>query len=72
MPRSPKPPRERAARALCALDGHPPDISFEGRPMWRSYLSQVDAVLRAALGDEAWAAMVEGEGRSTQAERNNV
>lgn len=29
--------------------------------MWVSYLPTVDAVLRVALGDEAWAAMVEGE-----------
>ncbi|TXH26487.1 MAG: hypothetical protein E6Q99_04575 [Elusimicrobia bacterium] len=57
----PKPPRERAARALCNLDGNIPDITFQGSPMWVSYLPQVDAVLRVALGDEAWAAMVEGE-----------
>lgn len=42
-------PRERAARALCRLDGHPENIRFEGRPMWESYLPQVDAVLEAAL-----------------------
>lgn len=41
--------REEAARALCRLEGHPPDIKFEGAPMWRSYLPQVDAVLKAAL-----------------------
>lgn len=56
-----KPPRERAARALCNLDGHPPDIRFEGAPMWASYLPQVDVVLSVALGDEAWKAMVEAE-----------
>jgi hypothetical protein len=61
MPRRPKSPRERAARALCNLDGHAPDIQFEGAPMWKSYLPQVDAVLRVALGDETWAAMVEAE-----------
>ncbi len=61
MTRRPKPPRERAARALCNLDGHPPDIQFEGAPMWRSYLPQVDDVLRVALGDEAWEAMLEGD-----------
>ena len=29
--------------------------------MWRSYLPQVDVVLRVVLGDDAWAAMVEAE-----------
>lgn len=29
--------------------------------MWVSYLPQVDAVLRVALGDGAWQAMVEAE-----------
>lgn len=38
---------ERAARALCALDGHPSDIRFEGEPMWKSYLPQVRVVLEA-------------------------
>lgn len=61
MSRSPKSPRERAARALCNLDGHAPDAAFEGGPMWASYLPQVNAVLRVALGDVAWAAMVEAE-----------
>lgn len=61
MTSRPKPPRERAARALCNLDGHPPDITFEGAPMWVSYLPQVDTVLRVALGDEAWEAMVKSE-----------
>jgi len=41
---------ERAARALCALDGHPSDIRFEGAPMWKSYLPQVRVVV-AALQD---------------------
>lgn len=59
MTSRPKSPRERAARALCNLDGHPPDTTFEGKPMWVSYLPQVDAVLRVALGDEAWAEMVD-------------
>lgn len=59
MTSRPKSPRERAARALCNLDGNAPDTTFEGKPMWVSYLPQVDAVLRVALGDEAWAAMVD-------------
>ena len=49
--------RERAARALCRLDGHPENIAFEGRPMWESYLPQVDAVLEAALSAEERAAL---------------
>ena len=61
MSRSSKSPRERAARALCSLEGHPQDIKFEGAPMWVSYLPQVDAVLRGALGDDEWRKMVEAE-----------
>ena len=61
MVRRPKPPRERAARALCKLNGNPPDITFEGEPMWRSYLPDVDAVLREVLGDEAWKVIVADE-----------
>lgn len=49
MPRTPKPPRELAARALCRHDGHEENIRFEGRPMWESYLPAADAVL-AAIG----------------------
>lgn len=45
-------PRERAARALCQLHGHPPDIEMDGRPTWESYLADVDVVL-AAIGWEA-------------------
>ena len=51
---SQKPPRERAARALCKLHDVPPDIKFEGRPMWESYLDEVDTVLKAALSPEDW------------------
>lgn len=47
-------PRERAARALCERAGNPPDIRFEGAPMWRSYLHDVDAVLEAALAPDEW------------------
>jgi hypothetical protein len=38
-----KSPRELAARALCKLNGHPPDIKMDGSPMWESYLDEVDA-----------------------------
>lgn len=44
----PKPPRELAARALCRFHGMPENTTFEGRPMWHSYLPEVDAVLTAA------------------------
>ena len=47
--KSDTPPRERAARALCRLNGLSEDTDFEGRPMWESFLSQVDVVLGAAL-----------------------
>ncbi|MCR8493668.1 hypothetical protein [Brucella anthropi] len=47
-------PREKAARALCRLDGNPENITFEGQPMWQSYLGQVNAVLKAALSFEDW------------------
>lgn len=47
-----KPPRERAARALCRMNGVPEDTKFEGRPMWESYLDEVDTVLKAALSPE--------------------
>lgn len=42
-------PRELAARALCRLNGQPEDIPFEGQPMWKSYMPQVDVVLQAVL-----------------------
>ncbi|EQA97230.1 hypothetical protein [Sphingobium sp. HDIP04] len=40
-------PIERAARALCKLDGYAEDGEREGKPLWRSYLPQVQAVLDA-------------------------
>lgn len=49
MARKIRSPRERAARALCELHGHPPEIKMEGHPMWMSYLEEVDTVLKAAL-----------------------
>lgn len=59
--------RERAARALCRLDVHPENTMFEGKPMWQSYLDQVDAVLEAALGPEEWA-RVKAEGPTVAAQ----
>lgn len=46
-PRQPKPPRELAARALCRFHDLPEDTQFEGKPMWMSYLDEVDVVLEA-------------------------
>jgi len=40
-------PIERAARALCKLDGHAEEGEREGKPLWRSYLPQARAVLEA-------------------------
>jgi len=40
---------EAAARALCRYDGHPENIKFEGKPMWRSYLPPAAEALMAAL-----------------------
>lgn len=51
MPRQ-KTPRERAARALCRMNGVPEDTKFEVRPMWEGYLDEVDTVLKAALSPE--------------------
>ena len=36
---------ERAARALCSLDGHREDEAREGRPLWQYYVPQVRTVL---------------------------
>lgn len=49
-----KSPRQRAARALCRLNGLPEASTFEGEPMWRSFLPQVDVVLEAALSPDEW------------------
>lgn len=38
---------ERAARALCRLDGHPEDVKMAGKPMWQDYLPEARAVLEA-------------------------
>lgn len=50
--KNPQPPRERAARALARFNEVPENIAFENRPMWESFLPEVDAVLEAALGAE--------------------
>ena len=38
---------ERAARALCLLDGRPEDEELAGKPRWQSYLPHVRVVLDA-------------------------
>ena len=43
--------------ALCRLFGNPEDTMFEGKPMWMSYLEEVDVVLKEALGDTVWEAI---------------
>lgn len=46
-------PIERAARALCKLDGHVEDGECEGKPLWRCYLPQARAVLEA-IHEPSW------------------
>lgn len=40
---------EAAARALCRYDGHPENIKYEGKPMWKSYLPPAAEALSAAM-----------------------
>ena len=54
MPRKPLSPRDRAARALCVSKNLPENTMFQGQPMWRSFLDEVDVVLEAALTSEEW------------------
>lgn len=54
MPRKQQSPRERAARALCTSKNLPENTMFQGQPMWRSFLDEVDVVLEAALTSEEW------------------
>lgn len=61
--RKPRSPRERAARALCSSRGLPENTKFEGRPMWESFLPEVDIVLQAALSPEGWDEIVSEEER---------
>lgn len=44
--------REIAARALCRKAGLPENTKHEGRPMWMSYLGEVDVVFKAIKLDE--------------------
>ncbi|MCB1345344.1 MAG: hypothetical protein H6900_09965 [Rhodobacter sp.] len=61
MTRTAKPPRERAARALCRLHGHRPDTRFDGKAMWESYLDEVDTVIASAMGEETLRNMKDAE-----------
>ena len=36
---------ERAARELCRINGMAPNVNYNGRPMWQSYVPEVSAVL---------------------------
>lgn len=40
-------PIERAARALCELEGNPPGATMDGKPLWQDYVPEVRAVLAA-------------------------
>ncbi len=46
-------PIERAARALCELDGNPPGATMDGKPLWQDYVSEVRAVLSAIREPDA-------------------
>lgn len=61
-----KSPLERAARALCSLAGNPENTTFEGKPMWQSYLPQARAVLLAVKDSGANVSAVGGEQISTE------
>lgn len=57
-------PFERACRALCNLEGNPENIQFGGKPMWRSYAPEVQAVIDALA--EPHAPMVNAAVREAQ------
>jgi len=65
-------PRERIARALSRLQGHPSDIRFEGKPMWHSFLPEADAALAAADIDPLIALLrqIEADVRLTRRHRS--
>lgn len=47
MPGRLRSPKERIARALCRLDGHPENITMDGVAMWQSYEDDAVVVLAA-------------------------
>jgi len=48
-----RPPLERAAKALCSLDGNPENATMDGKPLWQDYLPEVRAVLSAVRDPES-------------------
>lgn len=52
MPKKEKDLHEIAARALCRKAGLPENTMNQGRPMWMSFLGEVDAVFKAIKLDE--------------------
>lgn len=41
-------PLERAARALCTLNGHDEDAMTDGKPVWQDYLPEARAAISSA------------------------
>ncbi|TCQ02179.1 hypothetical protein [Sphingomonas sp. PP-CC-3A-396] len=52
---------ERAARALCRFHELPENTTFEGRPMWESYVDEAIAVISAIEDDPASRKTVENK-----------
>lgn len=51
---------ERVARKMCAIDGHPQDIRYEGKAMWESYASEARTIIMTMREptetmEQAWA-----------------
>jgi hypothetical protein len=44
--------RETVAKALCRQAGNPENTMFMGLPMWKSYLSEADALLQSGEADD--------------------
>mgnify|MGYP003583455326 CR=1 FL=1 len=64
-------PIERAARALCELEGNPPGATMDGKPLWRDYLLEVRVVLAATSKPTPkmpWAGTVAAGDRASGAE----
>lgn len=70
---------ERAARALCAFEGHDEDVDFKGRPMWESFIPAAQAMLEAIrepdqMMKEAGAIIVKAalDGQSEEAQERDA
>ena len=51
---------ERVARKMCAIDGHPQDTRYEGKPMWASYADEARTIIMTMREptepmEQAWA-----------------